>query len=231
VIQTPFAALLIATVRLTVISNPPLLAARVRAVPVTPVAPPAEVEQHEALPAADLSKDLVLGAFVHRAAAAVDNSAPLLLYDASRIRQEARIMSPKKTPTQFEREQRQHERQDSDDKLISDTTATFTCFRSICRDFLDQCRDHREGVDADLAFNRVAHAIWKDRPDRAQDLVSALDEFIAARTRYLADLTALESRFAALAASNDHEHLEPVERYRDLIHRMLFPNEFPRAST
>jgi hypothetical protein len=139
-------------------------------------------------------------------------------------------MSPKKKPTQFEREQRNLERErqkraSQDDDLVSDTAATFSCLWKTTRDFLHQCQDHREGLEADIAFHRIALAIWQGREGQAEKLSSTLSEFLEARTRFLGELSAFELRFAELEKTVGHEHLDPVEHYRDIVRGMLFPEE------
>lgn len=108
------------------------------------------------------------------------------------------------------------------EQVIASTAARFTCATDTARDFSWQCEDELEDIEADLAFNRVAHEMWRDRPGRAEVLAQTLADFIAAREQHQQALTDLRRRFDALVAENIHEHLDPPEAYRDLIRRRVF---------
>jgi hypothetical protein len=85
-----------------------------------------------------------------------------------------------------------------------------------------------ETLDCDLAFNRVAHEIWSERPGHGQQIAEALAAFIAERERYVQALTELQQRFTTLRdLGPQHEHLEPVEKYRELIRARVFPEHPP----
>lgn len=116
------------------------------------------------------------------------------------------------------------------EELVHDTAAVFTCTYEISRDFADQCGDALETLDADLAFNRVAHEIWAGRPGRPQELAEALAALQRERERHVTELRELEKRFRTLAADeNWHEHLEPPEAYRALVRERVFPDTKPSS--
>lgn len=119
----------------------------------------------------------------------------------------------------------EHDQKEKDDALIADTAATFTCASSTVSDFTEQCTDGQEAVEADLAFNRVAHALWNERPG-LELLASALDDYATERQRHLEALRALGDRFSALAKNPElaHLHLDPPEAYYEFIRQRLFPD-------
>lgn len=111
------------------------------------------------------------------------------------------------------------------DDIIQDTAACFTCSRQIAEDFVAQCDSRLEDLEADIAFNRAAHKMWAGRPGRAEDLAQTLAAFVTEREREAAALTALRQRFAALATDElFHEHLDPVEQWRDFLRTTILPD-------
>ena len=119
----------------------------------------------------------------------------------------------------------QNDRKSKDDVLIADTAAVFTCASSIARDFTEQCTDGEEAVEADLAFNRVALALWNARPG-LEALGLALDAYATERQRHLEALKELGNRFSTLAADPElaRHQLNPPEAYYDFIQERLFPD-------
>ena len=120
---------------------------------------------------------------------------------------------------------REDDRKSKDDAIIADTAAVFTCAKNTVRDFNEQCTDGLEAVEADLAFNRVAHALWHGR-EGVEALVSALDDYATERQRHLEALRELGKRFTALASdTNLTEHqLNPPQAYYEFIRQRLFPD-------
>jgi hypothetical protein len=141
-------------------------------------------------------------------------------------------MSRKIRPANPEKRRRKQELQDlrQDTNLIMDTAARFTCSTQVAEDFAYQCLRGREDLEHDLLYNRVAHEIWRDRPGPAQQIAEALAAFAAERERYVQALQELERRFSALAQQGpQHEHLEPVDKYQELIRSRIFPEHPPLA--
>jgi len=107
--------------------------------------------------------------------------------------------------------------------LIRDTAATFSCSTEITKDFLFQCTDGIEAIEADLNFNRVAHEFWQDRPGHGQQIAEALAAFIHARESYLRAPTDLRLKLTDLAAQvPEHDHLDPIEKYREIVRARMF---------
>lgn len=112
--------------------------------------------------------------------------------------------------------------------LIRDTAGTFSCSTEITKDFLFQCTDGIEAIEADLAFNRVAHEFWQDRPGHGQQIAAALAAFIQARESYLRVLTDLKPKLTDLAAKiPEHDHLEPIDKYREIVRARMFADVAP----
>jgi hypothetical protein len=114
------------------------------------------------------------------------------------------------------------------DDVVLDTAAVFTCSEKVAQDFSSQCDERLAELESDVAFNRVAQDIWAGRPGRAAELASALAALVAERERQIRTLTELGARFAALAADDSfHEHIDPVEPWRDFVRKRLFPETIP----
>lgn len=129
----------------------------------------------------------------------------------------------KRTNQEKRRRQRENDREHKRfGDVVADTAARFTCSVETAQDFAYQCDERCEGLDCDLAFNRVAHEIWAGREGPTQPLAEALAELLAERQRHFEALTALGERFAALARVEEHHHLDPPEAYRDLIRQRVF---------
>ncbi|MCP4447943.1 MAG: hypothetical protein GY811_21800 [Myxococcales bacterium] len=108
------------------------------------------------------------------------------------------------------------------DSLASDTTATFTCSTQLIADFTRECERIQEEGECDLLYNHLAIEIWNERPDLAPDIVDALTDLTAERERHLGALGKFAARFEKLATTTpSHQHLDPVERYRELVHLRL----------
>ena len=114
--------------------------------------------------------------------------------------------------------------------VIVDTAARFTCSTEVADDFAYQCSAALETLDCDLLFNRVAHEMWREHPGPGQQIAEALAAFLAERERYAQALTELQLRFTTLRDHGpQHEHLEPVEKYRELIRARIYPDHPPLA--
>lgn len=120
---------------------------------------------------------------------------------------------------------RQQDREARDrDALVQDTAATFTCSFDTAKDFAYQCSRALDDLNTDVTFNRLAHEIWAGRPDHTPELTAALEDCLRERERHMAELRQLEKRFSAVAATNTHDHLDPVEDYRKLVRERIFPS-------
>jgi len=138
----------------------------------------------------------------------------------------SRRTKPGKPDKRQHKLERRERRQTTD--LIMDTAARFTCSTEVAEDFAYQCSSGRTDVEGDLLYNRVAHEIWQDRPGHGQQIAEALAAFIVERERYMQALAELGQRFSALAKQGpQHEHLDPVEKYQELIRSRIFPEHPP----
>jgi len=138
--------------------------------------------------------------------------------------------SRKKTSSRSDQRRRREQREaDAEKDVILDTAATFTCSVHTAEDFAYQCDRVCEGVQTDIDFNRLAHEFWAPHAaGPGKELAEALAAFLAERERHAAAVVALKSRFERLAAEEStHEHLDPVERYRELVRLRLFPDHAP----
>ena len=109
-----------------------------------------------------------------------------------------------------------------DEDLVKDTAGIFTCDVETANDFCDQCETRLQDLECDLAYNDLAHEIWAPESSRVGDLVAALAELAAERRRHESALADLLARFVALAADKPHVHLDPPEKYRDLVRARIF---------
>ena len=108
-----------------------------------------------------------------------------------------------------------------DDALVADITRIFTCYTEIAHDFVHQCGANLEDLDCDILYNRMAIEMWSGGPGRAAELVEVLNDYLALRERHHAALNALQPRLAELLATPAHDHLEPIEHWRDLVRKRI----------
>ncbi len=128
----------------------------------------------------------------------------------------------KKKLTRRERRLRRQQKQKTEQILVEDTAATFTCTTNTARDLAYQCESRADDLDTDLIFTRLALSLWKGRPE-AKDLVEAALDLEAETVRHVAALDALRERFHSLLERNEHHHLDPTEAYHDHVRRWIFP--------
>jgi len=108
--------------------------------------------------------------------------------------------------------------------VVHDTAARFTCAAETADDFAYQCTHALEELDINLLFNRLALEIWNEPPERAEPLVTALQELLAERLRHRDTLQRLGQRLQSLADDPAlHIHLEPLDAYRELVRNRVFP--------
>jgi hypothetical protein len=118
---------------------------------------------------------------------------------------------------------REPSRAEQAEVVVQDAAAVLTCSSEVVANFSYECQRVIEDVEDDLGYYAVAHEIWLNRPGRGRQIAEALAAFLAERQRQMAAMTAIRNRFDALA-SDDHEHLEPIDHYRALVRQRLFPN-------
>ena len=222
VVSAPLAALLMTAIGLPARLGASCLTARLATVDLASVAEAAEIENRGTSVTTDLAEAVV----------AIAHGLPCARINPYTARPRGRKMSRRIRPANPEKRRRKQELQErrQDTNLIMDTAARFTCSTEVAEDFAYQCSRGREDVEYDLLYNRVAHEIWRDRPGPAQQIAEALASFAGERERYVHALQELEKRFSALAQQGpQHEHLEPVEKYQELIRSRIFPEHPPLA--
>lgn len=123
----------------------------------------------------------------------------------------------------FRRQQRDNQRQEQDN-VVSDSAATLTCAAETAADFAGQCAYQQEELQFDLSFLSLALEIWSEQPQPAtQPLLSALQELLQERQRHMQALNALAAQLERLAEDPSlHIHLDPIERYQQLVRDRLF---------
>lgn len=103
-------------------------------------------------------------------------------------------------------------------EIVTHTTHVFTCPTDVCIELAEICNDAVE--DAAIVHNAgsLASEIWSPvGTDIARPIADAARDLLAEYERHTAALIALRDRFAALSDSDNHEHLEPAERYAEIV--------------
>lgn len=223
-IATAFPALLVRGACRPTRHHPGRRRAVLTAVPLTPIAATTEIEDADAEDAAHLTQALVAGVRL-----AVDDltsghatsvHSPPTEVPMSRKKKKPRSPRPRRPPAT--------PAAPPIEKVLDDTTAHFTCSHGVVDDFLYQLDEEIDELKMDIDFNQVALEIWQGRTGRGEAIAAALADYLAERKRNLANLASLRERFAALLSDDAHEHIDPVEPWRQLIHQRLFPD--PPAS-
>lgn len=129
----------------------------------------------------------------------------------------------------FRRQQRDNQRQEQDN-VVSDSAATLTCAAETAADFAGQCAYQQEELQFDLSFLSLALEIWGEQPQPStQPLLSALQDLLQERQRHLQALNAIAAQLERLAEDPSlHIHLDPIERYQQLVRDRLFSPKPPQ---
>jgi hypothetical protein len=107
--------------------------------------------------------------------------------------------------------------------LVEDTAAIFTCSWETAADFASQCDSAIDAIECDLTYHHLAHEIWSAKPG-ALELTAVLADYQSELGRHIAVLRQLQARFASMCTETaPHEHLDPIEKYRELVRQRLFP--------
>jgi hypothetical protein len=152
--------------------------------------------------------------------------------DSLKCRLEGKIMARRRNrPTRADRraQERREQRRVEEDvaATVVDVASRFTCSTGVAQDFADQCEQRIEDLDFDLTCNRLALEMWEPiASDAARPVVALLHEIAAERDRHRQALVELQIRLDEYAQQEIHEHLEPVDKYQELVFRRLFePDE------
>ncbi len=118
----------------------------------------------------------------------------------------------------------QHERQ-QEHNVVEHSAATLSCAAATAADFAGQCTQDLEDLDRDLPYLRLALEIWREQPQSTTEaLLAALEELLSERLRHQQALNQIGQQLEHLAADPSlHIHLDPIERYRELVRQRLFP--------
>jgi len=123
-----------------------------------------------------------------------------------------------------EKRWRRQAEQKRQNDVVQDSAATLSCAAETAGDFAYQCAHEQEEQAFDLPFLRLAIEIWREHPEAAPAVLTALEELLAEQLRHQEALTRLEQRFETLAADPSlHIHLDLIDRYRELVRSRLFP--------
>lgn len=136
-------------------------------------------------------------------------------------------MSRKKKRSLGDSRRLRQQRDRDDEALVQDTVGLYACFYEASLTHVDLCKVHLEELETTTLFNRLAQEFWQNRPGHAEALHQALTDLLAEHLHYANAIAKLEARFATLADTAVHEHLEPLEEYRELARRRLYPEKYP----
>jgi hypothetical protein len=106
--------------------------------------------------------------------------------------------------------------------IVEHSAAVLTCATEAAGEFVGVCDRHLEDLEVDLPYLRVAMEIWAQHPELAQPLKHSMQQLLQVLTSQYKALTDLKLEFQRLADDPaPHVHLEPVERYHQLIRARL----------
>jgi hypothetical protein len=129
------------------------------------------------------------------------------------------------TKTHKRANERRKEKQAAEElaTAVEDTTSRFTCTTGVAEDFADQCEQRIYDLEFDLVCTRLALEMWGPVPSvTARPVVELLREVLAERERHHQALMQLGQRLDEYAQRDIHEHLEPMEKYAELVFKRLF---------
>ena len=129
-----------------------------------------------------------------------------------------------KVSREEKRWRRQRETQRQND-VVQHSAAVLTCAAETAGDFAFLCTEAQKELDLDLPYLRLALEIWSEPPNPSiPPLVAALDALLTERLRHRDALNRIEQQLDHLKADPSlHIHLDPIERYRDLVRLRLYP--------
>lgn len=126
------------------------------------------------------------------------------------------------------RQQRDKQHQEQEN-VVLDSAAILTCAAETAADFAGQCADQEEELQLDLSFLSLALEVWGEQPQQAtQPLLKTLQELLQERQRYSQALEVLRAQLERLAEDPALRiHLDPIERYQQLVRDRLFSTKPP----
>lgn len=118
-----------------------------------------------------------------------------------------------------------HQRIEQD--VVEEITTTYSCSTGVAQDFAEQCDRRLDDVLDEIPFTRAGLVLWEGRPGREQ-LAAVISDYLAEQQRHAQALSSLLRRFEALSIARTpeaHEHLEPIEDYREKVRQTIFADE------
>jgi len=117
-------------------------------------------------------------------------------------------------------EQRDRERQEN---VVQHSAAVLSCATKAADEFVGVCNRSLETLELEVPYLRLALEIWAEHPELAQPLRRSLETLLEALTRHYQTLTDVKQELERLAADPaPHIHLDPAERYQQLVRERLF---------
>ena len=125
------------------------------------------------------------------------------------------------------RRQRDTQRQND---VVQHSAAVLTCAAETAGDFAFLCTEAQKELDLDLPYLRLALEIWRESPNPSiQPLVAALDDLLTERLRHREALNRIGQQLEHLEADPSLQiHLDPIDRYRELVRLRLYPPPPPQ---
>lgn len=111
------------------------------------------------------------------------------------------------------------------EEVVQDSAAVLSCATKAADEIAGVCDHLLQELSVELPYLRLALEIWAEHPELAQHLRSVLTELLEASERYNAALHQAGKELQRLADDPaPHIHLDPIERYRQLVRERLFPD-------
>jgi hypothetical protein len=106
--------------------------------------------------------------------------------------------------------------------LVEHSAAVLTCATEAADEFVGVCDRCIEELELDLPYLQVALEIWAEHPEFAQPLRHSMQQLLLVLTGQYKALKDIRQELQRLAADPaPHVHLDPVERYHQLIRERL----------
>lgn len=113
--------------------------------------------------------------------------------------------------------------QQLENDVVEHSAAVLSCATEAADEFVGVCERSLENLEVDLPYLRLALEIWAEHPELAQPLRHSLEELLQALTVHDKSLKDIKQKLERLAADpSPHIHLDPVERYHQLVRERLF---------
>jgi hypothetical protein len=109
-----------------------------------------------------------------------------------------------------------------DNDIVEHSAEVLTCATEAADEFVGVCSRHLEDLEVDLPYLRVALEIWAEHPNLARPLKHSMQQLLQVLAGEYDALKDIKQELERLAADPaPHVHLDPVERYHQLIRERL----------